>query len=65
MNRHHRLAALAAATTLVLSAGAASAAERVDLQKLDAGKINQQYRAASARMGVAAMPRNRHAEMLF
>ena len=64
MNRHHRLAALAAATTLVLSAGGAFAAERVDLQKLDASKINQQYRAASARMGVAAMPRNRHAELL-
>ena len=64
VNRHHRLAALAAATTLVLSAGGAFAAERVDLQKLDASKINQQYRAASARMGVAAMPRNRHAELL-
>lgn len=64
MNRHHRLAALAAATSLALSVGGAFAAERVDLQKLDAGKINQQYRAAAARMGIAATPRARHAEML-
>ena len=64
MNHQHRLAALAAATTLALSAGGAFAAERVDLHRLDAGKLNQQYKAASSRMGVAATARDRHAEML-
>ncbi|UHQ20412.1 M4 family metallopeptidase [Lysobacter sp. KIS68-7] len=55
---------MAAATTLALSAGGAFAAERVDLHRLDAGKLNQQYKAASARMGLASSPRDRHAEML-
>jgi Zn-dependent metalloprotease len=64
VNRHHRLAALAAATTLALTAGGAAAAQRTDLQRLDAGKLNQQYRAVSARVGVAATPSARHAELL-
>ena len=64
MNRHHRLAALAAATTLALSAGTAIAAQRVDLQRLDATRVNQQYKAVAARVGVAAKARDKHAEML-
>ena len=64
MNRQHRLAALAAATTLALCAQGAFAAQRVDLQKLDANRVNQQYKAVTARMGVAAQAQNRHAEML-
>ena len=64
MNRHHRLAALAAATTLALSAGTAIAAQRVDLQRLDATRVNQQYKAVAARVGVAAKAREKHAEML-
>ncbi|HVQ32851.1 MAG TPA: M4 family metallopeptidase [Lysobacter sp.] len=64
MNHHHRLAALAAATSLALTAGGAVAAQRVDLHRLDAGKLNQQYRAATAHNGLAATPRTRHAEML-
>ncbi|WP_343225858.1 M4 family metallopeptidase [Noviluteimonas lactosilytica] len=64
MNRQHRLAALAAATTLALCAQGAFAAQRVDLQRLDATRVNQQYKAAAARMGVAAQGRDRHAEML-
>jgi vibriolysin len=61
---HHRMAALAAATTLALCAQGAFAAQRVDLQKLDATRVNQQYKAATARTGVAALAQNRHAEML-
>ena len=64
VNRHHRLAALAAATTLALSANAAIAAQRVDLQRLDATRVNQQYKAVAARVGVAAKARDKHAEML-
>jgi len=64
VNRQHRLAALAAATTLALCAQGAFAAQRVDLQKLDANRVNQQYKAVTARMGVAAQAQNRHAEML-
>jgi Zn-dependent metalloprotease len=65
VNRHHRLAALAAATTLALCAQGAIAAQRVDLHRLDATKVNQQYKAIGARVGVAGIAaRDRHAEML-
>ncbi|WP_213436762.1 MULTISPECIES: M4 family metallopeptidase [Lysobacteraceae] len=55
---------MAAAVSLALTVGNAAAAQRVDLQKLNAGQLNQQYKAASARMGVAATARDRHAEFL-
>jgi hypothetical protein len=61
VNRNHRLAALAAATTLALLAGNAAAAGRTDLHGLDVAKLNQQYKAAAAKLGVAANARDRHA----
>jgi vibriolysin len=64
VNRNHRLAALSAATSLVLLAGNAAAAERADLHRLDVSKLNQQYRAAAAKLGVAAKAKDRHAELL-
>jgi Zn-dependent metalloprotease len=64
VNHHHRLAALAAATSLALTVGNLAAAERVELTRVDAGKLNQQYKAAAGRMGVAATARDRHAELL-
>jgi len=64
VNRNHRLAALAAATTLALLAGNAAAAGRTDLHGLDVAKLNQQYKAAAARLGVAANAKDRHAELL-
>ena len=62
--RNHRLAALAAATTLALLSGTAAAAGRTDLHGLDVAKLNQQYKAAAAKLGVAANARDRHAELL-
>ena len=64
MNRNHRLAALAAATTLALLAGNAAAAGRTDLHGLDVAKLNQQYKAAAAKLGVATNAKDRHAELL-
>ncbi|UHQ21287.1 M4 family metallopeptidase [Lysobacter sp. 5GHs7-4] len=67
MNRHSvpKLHALAAAAALVLAAGAADAAQRVDLhQQRNVSQVNQQYRAATANVGVSADAGARHAEML-
>ncbi|WP_460759894.1 M4 family metallopeptidase [Lysobacter fragariae] len=64
MNRNHRLAALTAATTLALAAGNAAAAGHVDVHGLDVGKLNQQYKAASLKVGVAAKANERHSELL-
>ena len=64
MNRHHRLAALAAATTLALSAQGAIAAQRTDLHRLNVTQVNAQNKAVVARAGIALQARERHAEML-
>ncbi|GAB3381969.1 M4 family metallopeptidase [Lysobacter fragariae] len=64
MNRISRRAALAVATAVALSAGTAGAAGHVDLHGLDVAKLNQQYKAASTKLGVAARPQDRHAELL-
>ena len=53
--------ALFAATTLALVAGGASAADRVDLQKLNVGQLKKQNAAASS---VATMAHERHAQLL-
>ena len=59
-----RITALVAATTLAMVAGGATAADRVDLHGRNIAQVNQQYKAIAARMGAAATPRDRHAEML-
>ena len=66
MNRHSvpKLHALAAAAALVLTAGAADAAQRVDLHQRNVAQLNQQYRAATASVGTSADAGARHAEML-
>ena len=64
VNRNHRLAALAAATTLALSAQGAIAAQRTDLHRLNVTQVNAQNKAVSARAGIALQARERHAEML-
>src|SRR5688572_16054188 len=53
--------ALFAATTLALVAGGVSAADRVDLQKLNVGQLKQQNAAASS---IATMAHERHAQLL-
>jgi Zn-dependent metalloprotease len=60
-NRH-----LVALTPLAfaLVALSAQAANRVDLHKLDVAQVNHQYALASANLGAAALPRQKHAEML-
>ncbi|MEG3788676.1 M4 family metallopeptidase [Lysobacter sp. CCNWLW3] len=66
MNRHSvpKLHALAAAAALVLAAGAADAAQRVDLHQRNVNQLNQQYRAATASVGASADAGARHAELL-
>ncbi|MGH8076340.1 MAG: M4 family metallopeptidase, partial [Lysobacter sp.] len=59
-----RTTALAAATTLAMLAGGASAADRVDLHGRNIAQVNQQYKAVAARVGTAATISDRHAEML-
>ncbi|HZX80329.1 MAG TPA: pre-peptidase C-terminal domain-containing protein [Lysobacter sp.] len=49
---------------LALAAGSAGAATRTDLHRLPAGKVGQQYRAATATLGAAAVARDRHAELI-
>ena len=50
---------------LALTALSAQAANRVDLHQKNVAQINQQYATATAsRVGIAAEPRDRHAEML-
>jgi Zn-dependent metalloprotease len=56
--------ALAVATLLAIGAGAAHAADRVDLQRHDLAKLKRQYAAEVARTGVAAMAHTRHERLL-
>ena len=49
---------------LALACAPALAAQRVDLHQQDVARMNAQYRAATARAGVAAQAADRHAEML-
>ena len=62
MNRDlsFRLHALAFATGLALTAGAASAADRIDLHRQDVQQLKAQYKASSA----ATMAHERHAQLL-
>nr|AGW45543.1 metalloprotease [uncultured bacterium Lac36W] len=53
--------ALFAATTLALVAGGVSAADRVDLQKLNVGQLKKQNAAANS---IATMAHERHAQLL-
>ena len=64
VNNTLRITALAAATTLAMVAGGASAADRVDLHGSNVAQLNQQYRAVAARVGVAQMAHERHAQLL-
>jgi Zn-dependent metalloprotease len=47
-----------------LVAASAQAATRTDLHKLDVAQVNHQYVVATATLGHAVQPRQRHAEML-
>ena len=64
MNRQHslRMHALAVATVLGLAAGAANAADRIDLHRQDIQRLNAQYKAAN--LGGATMAHERHAQLL-
>ncbi|MFC5578960.1 M4 family metallopeptidase [Lysobacter niabensis] len=66
MFSNNRKLTLAALTPLAfaLAATPALAASRIDLHTVDAGRMNIQYKAATARAGVAAKAADRHAEML-
>jgi Zn-dependent metalloprotease len=65
-DRHYRNGRWAVMSTLAfaLSMASAQAAERTDLQRLDTAQINQQYRSASAAVGMPARAIDRHAEMI-
>ena len=54
--------ALAVATVLGLVAGAANAANRIDLHRQDVQRLNAQYKAAN--LGIATMAHERHAQLL-
>ncbi|MGO4260947.1 M4 family metallopeptidase [Lysobacter sp. TAB13] len=62
MNRN--VSVLSFAVSLVLAAGAAGAAQRVDLHSVDVAKLDQQFKAATAKSGVAAKANVRHAELI-
>ncbi|QQQ03550.1 M4 family metallopeptidase [Lysobacter enzymogenes] len=62
MNRN--VSALSLALSLALAAGAAGAAQRVDLHGVDVAKLNQQYQAVAAKSGAAAKANVRHAELI-
>ncbi|MFD0739911.1 M4 family metallopeptidase [Lysobacter koreensis] len=64
MNRTARTTALAAATTLALVAGGVSAADRVDLGRLDVNALKQQYSAGIASTGAPTMDHARHAALI-
>ena len=64
MNRNLNRQALVAATSLALFASGAFAANQVDLHREDLAKAKQQYKAATARTGVAAMAHTRHEQLL-
>ncbi len=62
-NRKRHLVALTP-LALALVAMSAQAATRVDLHRLDVAQVNHQYALASANLGAATLPRQKHAEML-
>jgi pseudolysin/vibriolysin len=62
-NRNRHLVALTP-LALALVAMSTQAATRVDLHRLDVKQVNHQYSLASATLGAAANPRQKHAEML-
>ena len=62
MNRN--VSTLSLAVSLILLSGGAAAAQRVDLQKVDLARLNQQFRAATVQSGVAAKADVRHAELI-
>ncbi|WP_407910560.1 M4 family metallopeptidase [Lysobacter claricitrinus] len=49
---------------LALAAGSAGAATRIDLHQLSLDKAGKQYKAATATLGVAAVAKDRHAELI-
>ena len=49
---------------LAIVAGSAGAATRTDLHRMPAGKVGQQYSAATATLGAAPVARDRHAELV-
>ncbi|MCI4569432.1 M4 family metallopeptidase [Lysobacter sp. CFH 32150] len=55
---------LAVATALGLAAGAATAADRIDLHRQDINQLNAQYKSAVASSGIAAMAHSRHEQLL-
>ena len=61
--RSHRLLALSPLAFALLCANAA-AVERIDLHRTDLDALNRQYQAAVGRAGAAALPAQRHAELL-
>jgi vibriolysin len=63
MNQHLPQKALVVATVLAL-AGAASAAERVDLQQRDLAQLKQKYGSLVAQTGAASMAHARHAQLI-
>ncbi len=64
MRNSRQALALIALSPLALALSVASAADRVDLHGKDVAQLNRQYQAASAGMGVAAVAKDRHAELL-
>ncbi|WP_363800186.1 M4 family metallopeptidase [Lysobacter firmicutimachus] len=62
MNRN--VSVLSFAVSLVLAAGAAGAAQRIDLHSVDVAKLNRQYQAAAAKAGGIAKAPVRHAELI-
>ncbi|BAV97771.1 M4 family metallopeptidase [Lysobacter enzymogenes] len=61
---HRNVSALSLALSLVLAAGAADAAQVIDLHSVDVAKLNRQYKAATAKSGAAAKADARHAEVI-
>ncbi|MBN7136635.1 peptidase M4 [Lysobacter enzymogenes] len=61
---HRNVSALSLALSLVLAAGAADAAQVIDLHSVDVAKLNRQYQAATAKSGAVAKADLRHAEVI-
>ncbi|WP_083512697.1 M4 family metallopeptidase [Lysobacter gummosus] len=64
MNRQLRMQVLFVATTLALAGTAASAAERIDLHRLNTAALQQRSAASIAAIGPSAAPAARHAGLL-
>ncbi|MCL1634417.1 M4 family metallopeptidase [Luteimonas sp. SX5] len=64
MRNSRQALAVIALSPLALALSVASAADRVDLHGKDVAQLNRQYQAASAGVGVAAVAKDRHAEIL-